>query len=29
VNDKLEIVIERKGKRKTVTLVLEERPDDI
>jgi Do/DeqQ family serine protease len=29
VNDKLEMVIERKGKRKTVTLVLEERPEDI
>lgn len=29
VNEKLEAVIERKGKRETVTLVLEERPDDI
>jgi serine protease Do len=29
VNDKLEIVIERKGNRDAITLVLEERPDDI
>jgi serine protease Do len=29
VNDRLEVVIERKGERKTVTLVLEERPEDI
>jgi S1-C subfamily serine protease len=29
VDDKLRIVIERKGKRHTVTLVLEERPEDI
>jgi S1-C subfamily serine protease len=29
VDDELEIVIERKGKLKTVKLILEERPDDI
>ncbi len=29
VNDELEVVIERKGRRETLTLVLEERPDDI
>lgn len=29
VNDKLQVVIERKGQRMTVTLVLEERPEDI
>ena len=29
VKDELEAVIERKGRRETVTLVLEERPDDI
>jgi len=29
VNDEMEVVIERKGKRETITLVLEERPDDI
>jgi len=29
VNDELEIVIERQGERKTVKLVLEERPEDI
>jgi len=29
VGDKLDIVIDRKGKQKKVTLVLEERPDDI
>jgi len=29
VNDALNLVIERKGQRKAVTLVLDERPDDI
>jgi hypothetical protein len=29
VGDDLDIVIQRKGKQKRVTLVLEERPEDI